>query len=187
MIRAGRMMGRALRRFAADGHGTATIEFVMFFPMFIVIMISSLELGVIMTRQVMLDRAMDLAVRDLRLGRFPNASHSVLKDAICANAGVIPNCSTELLLEMRPIQAPAYTLPDPAAQCIDRSSDSEPVITFRDGGENELMLLRACALVDPLFPGTGLGLKMQENTMDGFALVATSAYVNEPGGSRSGE
>lgn len=174
----------ALRRFGREDKGTASIEFVILFPMFFTIMISSIEMGILMTRQVFLDRAVDLAVRDLRLGSFPNVTHDVLKDAICQRAGVIPNCATELMLELQPVSAPGYAMPDPAATCTDRGAPVQPVVTFRDGPENEVMVLRACALVDPMFPGTGLGLKMQENLRDGFALVSTSAYVNEPGAGR---
>lgn len=167
--------------------GTASIEFVILFPMFFSIMISSIEMGVILTRQVMLDRAVDLAVRNMRLGVYPNVTHAVLKEAICEKASVIPNCESEMMLELQSIQAPSYTMPSASATCVDRSATMDPIVTFRDGPENELMILRVCALIDPLFPGTGLGLSITANTTNGFALVSTSAYVNEPGAGTSNE
>jgi hypothetical protein len=172
---------RGLRRLRDREEGTSSIEFVLLFPIFMSLFLSSIELGVVMIRQVMLERALDIAVRDLRLGAWPNVTQDLLKERICAHAGIIPNCESEMLLELRAVRAPDYTLPDPAATCVDRSAEVQPVVTFRDGPENELMIVRACVLIDPIIPGSGLGMKMQENTRDGFALVATSAYVNEPG------
>ncbi|WP_212523991.1 TadE/TadG family type IV pilus assembly protein [Actibacterium sp. MT2.3-13A] len=173
--------GRPLARLRRDERGSASIEFVLLFPIFMSLFLSSIEMGVVMIRQVMLERALDIAVRELRLGAWPNMTQDLLKQRICARAGIIPNCEDEMLLELRPVRAPDYTLPDPAATCRDRSANIQPVVTFRDGPENELMIVRACVLIDPIIPGSGLGMKMQENTRDGFALVATSAYVNEPG------
>lgn len=161
--------------------GNATIEFVILFPVFITLFVSSFELAIVMVRQVMLERAVDLAVRDLRLGNISPVTATNLKTAICNNARIIPDCERQMMLELQSITPPNYAMPDPAATCVDRGSLAQPIVTFRDGPENGLMIVRACAMVDPFFPGTGLALKLQENIGDGFALVATSAYVNEPG------
>ncbi|MGC9367907.1 MAG: TadE/TadG family type IV pilus assembly protein [Paracoccaceae bacterium] len=175
-----RMFSRLLRLHRRED-GSSSIEFVLLFPIFMSLFLSSIEMGVVMLRQVMLDRALDIAVRDLRLGAWPNITPDLLKARICEHTGIISNCEQEMLLELQPVRAPDYTLPDPAATCVDRDAEIQPVVTFRDGPENELMIVRACVLIDPVIPGSGLGLKMQANNRDGFALVATSAYVNEPG------
>lgn len=170
-----------LSRLRKREDGNASIEFVLMFPLFMALFFSAFELAIIMTRHALLERAVDVTVRDLRLGRIPDVTHDGLKEIICEEAGVIPNCESELLLELQPIQAPSYTMPDPNAKCIDRDAAVQPIVTFRDGPENEMMLLRACAMVDPFFPGTSLALKLEEKAGDGFGLVVTSAYVNEPG------
>lgn len=170
-----------LARLGRREDGTSSIEFVLLFPIFMGLFLSSIEMGVVMLRQVMLDRALDIAVRDLRLGAWPNVTSDLLKQRICEHTTIISNCEEEMLLELQPVRAPDYTLPDPAATCRDRDAEIQPVVSFRDGPENEMMIVRACVLIDPIIPGSGLGMKMQENTRDGFALVATSAYVNEPG------
>ena len=54
-------------------------------------------------------------------------------------------------------------------------------MTFTAGTQNEMMIVRACAMVDPVFPGTALALLLEENVGDGFPLIATSGFVNEPG------
>ena len=42
------------------------------------------------------------------------------------------------------------------------------------------MLIRACAIVDPMFPMTGLGLSLTKDETGGVQLVTVSAFVAEP-------
>ncbi len=56
------------RRRSPEEDGTATIPFLLFLPFFMMLVISSLEMGMLMLRHVMLERALDMSVRDLRLG-----------------------------------------------------------------------------------------------------------------------
>lgn len=186
MIKAVTSLARGLGRLRRRQNGNATIEFVILFPVFMTLFVSSFELGILMTRQVMLERAVDLTVRDLRLGKWPTITADILKTSICEDAEIIPDCDNVLMLEMLPVQKPAWNLPNPAATCVDRSAAVQPVVTFQDGPENEMMMIRACVMIDPFFPGTGLALKMQENVGDGFALVSTSAFVYEPGAGLGG-
>ena len=55
-------------RKAKEEDGTATIPFVIFLPFFLILVVSSLEMGLLMVRHVMLERGLDMAVRGLRLG-----------------------------------------------------------------------------------------------------------------------
>ncbi|WP_176473898.1 TadE/TadG family type IV pilus assembly protein [Actibacterium ureilyticum] len=176
---------RRLRRLHRDEGGIAALEFAILLPIFITLFVSAFELAMWMNRQVMLDRAVDLTVRDLRLGTWPNLSGEngvgILKESICSRVGdFVPDCENQILLELYPMPKPDWPLPDPAARCVDRGSAEKPIVNFNDGPENEMMLVRACVMIDPFFPGTGLALYLQDNIGDGFAMVSTSAYVNEP-------
>jgi len=42
-------------------------------------------------------------------------------------------------------------------------------------------MVRVCALSKPLFPTTGFGVGMQVDPDGNYAMVATTAFVNEPG------
>ena len=44
-----------------------------------------------------------------------------------------------------------------------------------------MMMVRVCALSKPLFPTTGIGVGMQVDGDGNYAIVATTAFVNEPG------
>lgn len=175
---------RALGRFARDEAGSSTIEFCIFAPIFFWMFMSSFELGMLLTRQVMLDRGLDMTVRHVRLGHFdtvsPSNMHESLKATICRGAAMIPDCMNNLKLEMQPVDPRNWSMIAGTVQCIDRSDpNSRPATNFVPGASNELMVLRACALFDPLVPTLGLGNSVAE--ADGYyALVSSSAFVIEP-------
>ncbi|MEM1301875.1 MAG: TadE family protein, partial [Pseudomonadota bacterium] len=50
-----------------DTEGASSIEFVVVFPAAMIIFLSTFEAGMYLTRQVFLDRGLDMAVRDIRL------------------------------------------------------------------------------------------------------------------------
>jgi Flp pilus assembly protein TadG len=68
MTRLARRAARRLRRLLAREDGTATVEFVVLFPVFMLVLVNAVEASVVMSRVAMLDRALDLAVRELRIG-----------------------------------------------------------------------------------------------------------------------
>lgn len=168
--------GRAARR----EDGASTIEFVILFPFFVLLVCSSLELGLLMVRHAMLERSMDISVRGLRLGTWQPPTHNELKEHICKNAAILPDCRNSLLIELRPVSTTTWQPLADGATCIDRSEEIQPVTEFRGGSSNEMMLIRACAKFDPFFPGTGLGKAIRKDDAGQYALIATTAFVNEP-------
>lgn len=162
-----------------DTSGTATLEFVILVPALVYVIFSIAELGVVMARSTMLDRGMSVAVRDLRLGLTPGITHDDIKDKICEAAFLLTDCRDNLLLELVPI--PDITsFPSSTVTCVDRTSEIEPMTTFDPGARSEIMLIRACLVVDPLFPGVGLGAALPKDASGGYALLSRSAFMNEP-------
>ena len=171
-------MRLAVRRMTGEEEGTATIEFVMFFPVFLTVFMSAFESGLLMTRQVMLERAIDVSVRELRLGWKP--THDELKARICDVASVFPDCLDVVMLELRPVDTTTWSPLNTNITCVERDAAIQPVTTFVQGAQNEMMLVRACAVFDPVFPLTGLGLNLAVDASGGYQLAASSAFVNEP-------
>lgn len=170
-----------LKRFRRDKNGAASVEFVIIAPVYLGIMFSMFEAGWLMTQSMMLERALDVTVRDLRLGLQADTSHQNFKNLICDKASIIRDCEENVLLELVPIttsaDVPTQTI------CRDRTAGVgvDPVVTFNPGARSEIMFMRACVVIDPLMPGMGLGLHLPKDTSGGFALVSYSAFVNEPG------
>ncbi|SEO35992.1 TadE-like protein [Salinihabitans flavidus] len=167
-------------RLARDERGHATVEFVIIFPIFLVIMLSAIELGLMTMRYSLLERALDLTVREVRLSTGFSPDHDELKQMICDEFGMLPNCFDRLALEMIQVSPRAYVEPSSEVTCNDLSLESQPVTTFTPGMDNDLMLLRACAKFTPLFPNTGFGLELAKDGSGDVALVSMSAFVQEP-------
>lgn len=170
----------ASRFLRTEERGAATVEFVIIFPVFILLFLSSFEAAMMLTRQVMLERGIDIAVRDLRLGTGTAITQAQLRTTICEEARVLPDCEANMLVELTVISQTTYDLPAASQPCVDRTGVITPVVSFSNGSINELMLIRACYVVDPMFPGSGLGLQLTRDTDGELRMIASAAFVNEP-------
>ncbi len=160
--------------------GTATVEFVMTAPAVIFTFLAAFESGIFMVRYVMLDRALDMTVRELRLGMIPTPALDTLKASICDRVSLVSGCEAALKLEMFSVDTSTWTFPTTTIQCIDRGGEIKPAVEPSLGVENEVMLIRACLTSDALFPTTGIATKMKQDSNGGYFITATSAFVNEP-------
>lgn len=194
-------------RFRKNEDGSSSVEFVILFPVFIVLVATSIEVGLVMTRQVMLERGTDLAVRAIRLGTTSPGpvGAAQITNMICSTASIIPDCVNQVKVEMRPIDPRNLTLIPTVADCRDRDDPAVPAREITPGTQNQLMVLRVCALIDPFFPTVGLGKRFMLdangdlNTQKdddgnvirngageallekkGIPLIAYSAFVMEP-------
>jgi Flp pilus assembly protein TadG len=171
---------RFATKHANDDSGTATIEFAILFPFFVYVLMGGYEIGYYTVSSTMLDRGLDIAIRDVRLGKMETVDLASLKTSVCSYATFVRNCEDNILIALEPVQAANFSPPASYAKCIDRSENVDPVVTFTDGSENELMLVRACVNVDPIFPTTWLGAQLQSFEGSGYAMVSTAGFVNEP-------
>jgi hypothetical protein len=166
-------------RFIEDQSGNATIEFVIVFPVLMFFVMMVFETGFIATRSVLLERGLDIAARDLRLGTDPTIDHEKLKKLVCENSNILANCERDLILEVVELDInSAY--PQNQANCIDRTEEIEPTITFNPGGRNRIMFVRACMIIDPIFPVLGISLGLRKDNSGGYQLVTYTAFMNEP-------
>jgi len=170
-----------VRAFARDDRATASIEFVIMFPVVITLFIAVFETGMILTRQVLLERSLDEAVRILRLAQNLTLSAAEIEEAICDNTRSIPNCDQVLVVDLRRISRATYDIPTPDVACVNRNDiDVRPDNLFQQGQDNELILIRTCAIIDRLLPISGFGLNLVRDDTGGMHIVAASVFVNEP-------
>ena len=174
-----------VRTFRRSEDGTATIELALLFPLYMAFLGSSIEMGTLMTRQAMLDRGLDVAIRSVRIGTMSPVTHDALRDEICERAGIIPDCANQLKVEMYHVDLLNWQDVPTQPDCIDRidpvaGAQPEPLSNFEKGGANEMTVVRACALFDPLFPNLGMGKRIPRESGDAYGLVSTTAFVVEP-------
>lgn len=166
--------------------GNATIEFVLLFPAFIMLFLMGFESGYYMVRNVMLERGVDIAIRDVRLGNGNVPQFEVLRKRICDEAVMLRDCENSLQIEIQEVDiAPGgIATMQTVARCRNKMDVNENALgdtTFDVGEENSMMIVRVCVLQDPMFPTTGIGAGLGVDEIGNYAMIATSAFVNEPG------
>ncbi len=163
--------------------GSATVEFVIVFPVYISLLLFSVELGFITMRHALLERGLDIAVRTVRLSTGNVPQYAQIKSLVCANARFISNCNTTLRLEMQRTDIRNYTPLGPV-KCEDAASpttQTEINNTFnRSGLPNQLMQIRACYRYSPMVPSGLLGQALTVDANGQASIVSTSAFVQEP-------
>lgn len=175
-------------RFWRDETGVATIEFVIVFPVFFGFFLMTVESGLIALRHVMLERGVDVTVREVRLGAMPNPTRALLRERVCEVAGVIPDCESLIeieMTEMSPTVQSDWDNYDPRAECVDRGNLGASSAVVDTVGNNSLMLIRACVRIDPFLPTSVLGKTIiRENDTSeaggAYSLVSMAAFVIEP-------
>lgn len=185
MTQHNRIKRRPRKGFWASEQGNVTVEFVLIFPLFMLFFLMTYESGMVSLRHVMLERGVDVAVRDVRIGRIATPTRDNLRQRICDVAGIIPDCVNQVELEMVRRDPRNWTSLSNVVRCIDRNEEVQPVVEFTNGTNNELLFLRVCARFDPFLPTTGLGKAIKEandnpTAQGSYALVSTSAFVIEP-------
>lgn len=185
----------ALQRFRHDEDGVVTVEFVLIFPIFISLFLMTYESGIISLRHVMLERGVDIAARDVRIGAMAVPTADLLRTRICEVARIIPDCENQLEVEMLRRNIRNWSN-DPAigpVRCIHRGGAAQPSVAFDNTGNNDLMYVRVCARIDPVLPTSAIGKNKvslsasinDSNSGDAaagssYALVSSTAFVVEP-------
>jgi TadE-like protein len=175
------------RRFLSDEAGTSTIEFLFVFPIVFLVFTASFESGLFMGKYVMMERSVDLVVRQIRLGNLDGVSHRTLKTLICRNGMLVSSldtCVRSMRIWMQPISTVDFDMKAPPRHCADLNQDIDAPAAaseFAFGTDNEIMLMRICMKEDPIFPTTTISVKMPTEPDGKVAMVVTTVFVNEPG------
>jgi hypothetical protein len=169
-----------IRQFARRDDATATMEFVITFPIIMILFIAVFETSMIMTRQVMMERTLDQAVRILRLANGLTVNAADIRTAICDNTSLLPDCDTLLTIDLREIDRATYACP-----AIRRCASNAPTPPRRSATPS----IRAGQPADagaslhdrrPHPAVLGLGLNLTRDDSGGLHMMASSIFVNEP-------
>lgn len=175
-----------LNRLRHSEEGAITVAAVLWVPFFILIGMGSIELGLLIFKQTLLERGVDMSTRILRLGIAPLPSHDELKLSICKDIGFISRCMDRLAVEVFPVDTTTWTASNQSsALCVDSSAPARTPQIVR-GGSNQLMIIRACLKVDTMMLPAPLaftnpiaaGLTRDANGL--VSLSTVTAFVNEP-------
>ncbi|MCK0097646.1 pilus assembly protein [Yoonia sp. F2084L] len=188
MMRAVSSINAFWRQFVKDEAGTTSLEFVIVFPVFFGMFLMTYESGMISTRHVMLERGVETAVRDVRIGSMPNPTRESLRERICEVAGGIPDCLRQLEIELLQRDPTNWTAVPEGVRCVNRGDLDRDPGTIDPTGNNQLMFLLACVRIDPFITSPIYGLigravvdgNSSTNAGGSYALVSRGAFVVEP-------
>jgi Flp pilus assembly protein TadG len=176
MTRFIKRLARAFRR----EDGTASIEFVLVAPLLLMVFMAAFESGLLMTRSIMLEQAVDKTIRELRLGHYTLPDATKLKSEICKRTVIFTSCEANITIEMTRVNTATWAMPTTNVACIDRSEQFAPVVAYVTPQQNDVMIVRVCVVQDALFPTTGVGLALPKDGNGGYGIVAVTAFATEP-------
>ena len=195
-----RRVRSSLRRLVRGEDGTATVELVILLPLFVLAMANAIEASILMTRATLLDRGLDMAVRELRLNTGAPPGFDEFRASVCRHAGWLPDdavvpvgdaagrsgdgelpdqakapfdCLKSLQVELRRVSTATWAVMDDQARCVDRREEIAPLTEddpehYRPGAAKQLMMVRACLVIDPLAPNYGLGALLPKDASGGY-------------------
>ena len=171
-----------IKRFWRDEGASATMEMVIVFPLMMMLFIAAFETALILTRQVMLERTLDMSVRVLRLAQGVVTNADEVRETMCNNTSVLPNCEDLLEIDLQLVDTATYQMPSSNEICAGRGDGIiiRPANAFNQGGNNELVLIRVCFIVDRILPFSGFGLNLARDESGGLHMMASNIFVNEP-------
>lgn len=149
------------------------------------VFLSSFDAYILLTRQVMLERAVDIVVRDIRLEKPKTQTQRQLTSRICERGRILPDCRQNLLVEMTEIEAPLYAMLETEAPCVNQLTSIVPPANLTANRTGKMILLRACYSVEPALPLAVLTVNRTlpsnlVNNEDGtIRMVTSTAFVVE--------
>lgn len=175
-----------LRALLRDKNGVSAVEFALLAPVFFAMLASLFEVGLLLTRMAMVDHAVNVVSKRVYTGEVAKGvdagtiGQTDIEEAVCeVTASVIPNCESEITVELTEITSMS-SLPSDDASCEDATLDLNPTVNFNPGASNSIVFMRVCMTVDLLTPGIGFGLKLPKTDTGRFELISSAAFLNEP-------
>lgn len=173
---------RAASGLCRDRRGVTVIEFALLAPILLPMVFSLFELGLLYTKLAMLDHAISNAAKTVYIGQATNGSVSKadIEEQICADMTVGgADCIDNLIVELTTVTG-FGSLPETGAVCRDSDVPINPAAQYSPGAGSQIVFLRACFMTRLLTPGVGIGLRLPKTDGGKYALIASTAFANEP-------
>ncbi len=158
-------------------NGAATVEFVIMLPIFMGVFLASFEASLFSVRNVMLERATDIAAREIRTATSQGTliTPGFVRAEICEHVRIMSNCNTNLLVDLREIDMTTWDVPRGNTPC---AGDVDPP-NFEDNRDNKLLLMRACFLVQPVIPISAIGADLASDEDGNIRMVSSTIFMVE--------
>lgn len=173
-------MRNFFHRFIRNETAAVTVEYIIWWPIYLAFFAGVLEYGYMNMRSAMLERGVSKTVREIRLDRDHVQDHAGIVKAICFHAGILTNCEQNLRVEMIRTSVENFTAPPARMACVDRSQEFDADEGLNFGQPDDIMLLRVCAKFKALAPTTYFTSAVTKDSNGEYALASQNAFVVEP-------
>ena len=176
---------RFLRNLLTDESGLAAVEWAFVGPMFLLLLLAIIDLGLTFTTQATLDGAARDAARLIRTGQVSEAGNTVstFQNQLCSEMTMFmttASCQTNVTIDVVTVSGttdfstlPAFT------NCYDSTATPPPVCTFHPGGASDLVGVQVTYERAFLVPWVGTLLGNSANPQH-MRLQSTIVFRNEP-------
>ena len=168
---------RAAARFMRDRRGNATVEFAFLAFPFFMIVLATMEVGLLFFSTAALEGAAGNGARLVRTGQaqFAEMSRDDFVELICDEISGLGDCATRVTVEIPPFES--FSTYAPGNAICDASNGD---VSFDQGAAGEAMMFRVCMEYDMMTPMIGQHLAPMGDGKLG--LVSTTVFRNEPFG-----
>jgi Flp pilus assembly protein TadG len=172
-------IGKKLKQ---DKDGVAAIEFTLLAPIFFALIFGTIEMGYLFLKINMLNNAVAVVSKVIYTGAASDGSvtYEDIEDSICENIYFVgSNCAGNLHIELTEISS-FSDFPTTVAECEDTDLNITPSVSYNPGSAKSIIFMRACFMTDILMPGLAFGLNLEKTANNKFAIISSTAFVNEP-------
>jgi Flp pilus assembly protein TadG len=171
---------RRFAQYCGDRSGAAAVEFAIVGSVFIVLLLSSFEAGLLLARITMVDHAVNAVAKDIYIGGVDRGgkTQADLESTVCDYVGLfVPDCEDKVSVELISVSDMTKSSQnDPV--CRSSSDDKQP--EFAAGGARAIMFLRVCLMADVITPGLPFGLRLSKDNNGKVKIISSTAFMNEP-------
>ena len=183
-----------LRAAHRDENGATALEFALIAPVFLALLFSFYDVGVLMLRDAMLSHAVERNIRDLRIygslqttgsGSGGGLPIDEFIDATCRIAFLVGSCRDELVVDLTKAGRRGENLPTDATPCKQPGQPVlRPKMQFNRVQQGQIMFMRVCATSKPLVKANFLGYNfaklLANGEQDGQArIIVSTAFMAE--------
>lgn len=177
------IMLRSLRK---KEDGVASVQFVVLASLILMLFTFAFDFSMAMTRSAMLERAMGVETRNLRIGARAADDYDGIRKGICDAARLIPNCLERVKLEVKAMTMSKWEAPNETRDCqnLQKLDVEDPAARFDAAQSNQIVLLRACVVFKAVSPTGLLGGVLLHGGENGtnkyYPISVVGTYVMEP-------
>jgi Flp pilus assembly protein TadG len=184
MGRGRRKFRRAVARLLRSERGAAYVEFAIIGIPFMLLILGTIELGLILWASADLENATSDAARLIRTGQAQTMDASALTNAICAGTVILPGCASQLKVSVQKFQTLSQVaMLDPKGSDGNLRQDLSGDPTQVGPLQNVLVTVYyPWTLLNPLTVAALSNLANGDFLLQASAVFKTEPFISQPQG-----